>query len=174
MLGIDIIDLNDLLLKERNGRSFDFISNPGDKQIRHPHLFWILWTAKEAVFKAKRRDVTFSPTEIPIKLEESEEGIKFYSGKLTGTFEISDSYILAVAAPEDYGITLKVFKEDTTNWSALIREKLVSHLRGNEEQFEIQNDENGLPILSPGNIPISFTHHGKFGAFVYPTSFQET
>lgn len=173
MLGADIIDLNDPLLRERNDRSFGLIRYPQDQPIPHPQLFWLLWTAKEAVFKANREIIAFSPTKISINLKDQEGGIIFHSGHLTGSFEISHDYILALVSSKKEDVTLKVYKEDTENWSVLIRQKLESHLEEMGVEHKIVSDKNGLPILSPGDIPISFSHHGKYGAFAYPTSFLD-
>jgi phosphopantetheinyl transferase len=67
MLGIDIVDIKDPSFKERNSRTLDLISNPDDVSIEHPHIFWILWSAKEAAFKCKREPLNFAPKKNPNK-----------------------------------------------------------------------------------------------------------
>lgn len=168
MIGIDIIDLSDPLLNERSDRSLKLISNHKDRTINHPHLFWLLWTAKEAVFKARRKPAVFAPKEIPIKLKRTDGRITFISDNLVGSFEVFDSHIIAITNHLKEQVVLKVFNKETTDWSSQIRKKLTEHLQAIEIGLTLTSDENDLPILIPGNIPVSITHHGRFGGFVYP------
>ena len=69
MLGIDIVDLKDPSFKERSDRTIDLIKNSEDVHIDHPHLFWLFWSAKEAIFKCRREPINFSPSKIPVKVK---------------------------------------------------------------------------------------------------------
>ena len=53
MPGIDLIDLNDPLLRERGENALRLITHEDD-ELPDSLGFWYLWTAKEAVFKQKR------------------------------------------------------------------------------------------------------------------------
>ncbi|MEQ9402698.1 MAG: 4'-phosphopantetheinyl transferase superfamily protein [Cyclobacteriaceae bacterium] len=170
MIGIDIVDLNDPLFRERTPRSLQLILSKDDQLIEHPKLFWLLWSAKEAIFKSYRAELTFNPTQIPVKLENNNGDIFFSSGKVTGQIFIKDHFILAIAKESGSGISYRIFEENTKDWSNTIREKVTHHFTKKGFQISMDRDPIGLPVLAHDRTPISFTHHGKFGAFAYAKS----
>lgn len=170
MLGIDIIDLTDPLLKERTKRSLELIQNAEDQTIEHPNLFWLLWSAKEAAFKCRREPLNFAPKSIPIKLSQIGEDIFFQSGELEGRIIQNENYILAICSDEMNEVNFEIFDEESKNWNGRIRELIVEFFGTNGAEYTIGSDELNLPTILPLNQPISVSHHGRFGAFAYPSS----
>ena len=163
MIGVDIVDLSDPLLKYRNHRALKLVTNPEDQLINHPQLFWILWCAKEAIFKSRRTTDPFIPTEVPIHLNEKSKKIYFTSNELIGEVIIRDKSILAWCHKRDQSPKIHAYHDQTLDWSNTIREKIRQTFKG---QVSISSND-GIPIIDPGNIPISISHHGAFGAFAY-------
>ena len=95
-LGIDIVDLHDPKIRDRSERSMKLIQHEDDQLIDHPHIFWLLWSAKEAIFKCEREPKNFSPTSISVQLADKEEGISFTTERFDGKVIITDEYILAI------------------------------------------------------------------------------
>lgn len=173
MIGIDIIDLCDPLLHERKDRSLSLIVGAEDDFPDHPQLFWLLWTAKEAAFKARRNIISFKPTTVPIQLTEKDKKITFQSEELKGEIEVKKDFVLAKAWLEEADFACEIIEVNTSDWSNEIRSQLTNHLQGTGSRETLSQDEAGLPILVPSHSPVSFTHHGKFGAFAYPTEMVE-
>ena len=169
MLGIDIVDIKDPSFKERNSRTLDLISNPDDVSIEHPHIFWILWAAKEAVFKYKREPLNFAPKKIPIKLSERNGSITFQSGEIKGEIKVTDEYILAVCGDLE-NISYKVFEKPNDDWSEGIRFMIIEFFRDLGLDYHIGSDELNLPIIEPSKEEISISHHGRYGAVAFPNS----
>lgn len=174
MLGIDIVDLTDPLLKKRSSRAIDLIKSPGDKLIDQTNIFWLLWTAKEAVFKSHREPLVFDPKSIRIELNLKEDVVFFKSDQLEGKMIQSKEYILAVCSDDLSSISFEVFEETSKNWHDRLRELIKDFFFKKEKDIEIGSDDLNLPILLPTKETISITHHGRFGAFVYPTSFLDS
>ena len=78
-LGIDIVDLSDPQIQRRNERTLQLVLSAEDKTLEHPNLYWLLWSAKEAIFKCHREAWNFSPTQIPVALSEIDGAISFTS-----------------------------------------------------------------------------------------------
>ncbi|MEQ6167155.1 4'-phosphopantetheinyl transferase superfamily protein [Ekhidna sp. MALMAid0563] len=167
MLGIDIVDIKDPSFKERNSRTHDLISNPDDVSIEHPHIFWILWSAKEAAFKCKREPLNFAPKKIPIKLSEADGNISFQSGDIKGEIKITDEYILAICGDLD-NISFKTFEKSDDDWSEGIRFMVIEFFRDQGLDYHIGSDELNLPIIEPSKKEISISHHGRYGAVAFP------
>ncbi|MEP5613498.1 MAG: 4'-phosphopantetheinyl transferase superfamily protein [Cyclobacteriaceae bacterium] len=170
MIGIDIVDLKDPLFRERTNRSLDLISSENDQYIDHPKLFWLLWSAKEAVFKTKREIKSFAPREISIVLRKDGSNIKFESDGIEGEIWVHEDSIFSVAGDSE-AFEYSVVNEKTSNWSATIRKKITKHF--SEQGISASVSKSGsLPVLND-RLPISITHHGEFAAFAYPKSILE-
>lgn len=167
MLGIDIVDLKDPSFKERNDRTIDLIKNEDDVHIMHPQLFWILWSAKEAIFKCKREPVNFSPTRIPVQLSIENEDIIFKSDKIGGKVIIAGEYILAICGDLE-SIDFHVFEKQNDNWSEGIRFMIIEYFRENGQDYHIGSDDLNLPLIEPSKQEISISHHGRYGAVAFP------
>lgn len=170
MLGIDIIDLTDPLLQERTKRSLKLIQGYEDEVIDHPHLFWLLWSAKEAAFKCWREPLNFAPKSIPIKLNLVGNTISFQSKELEGKIICTENHILAICSDEIDKVDIVIFDEESKDWNGRIRELIVEFFYKKGFEYKIGSDELNLPTILPLNEPISISHHGKFGAFAYPRS----
>jgi len=156
MIGIDIIDLQDPLLKNRTG-SDRFILHPEDRIIRD---FWDYWTAKEAIFKCQRKTGPFKPKDIPINFLSDK---KFDSEGWRGTVISTEDYCLSLA-----GVVGEhcIFNRETSDSSQEIRNKITRwFLEEHHIETSVISDAQGLPILSHNESPISITHHGRFMAF---------
>lgn len=171
MLGIDIIDLSDPLLKERSKRSLELIQSPEDQTIDHAHLFWLLWTAKEAVFKCRREPLVFDPKSIEIKLEAKGDEILFQSDTIKGKIIQTSEYVLAVCSDDLSSVSSEVYEEENKNWNDRLRQLIKDFFLKKGTELEIGSDDLNIPVLLPSKVPISITHHGKFGAFVFPKTF---
>ncbi|MEM7298033.1 MAG: 4'-phosphopantetheinyl transferase superfamily protein, partial [Bacteroidota bacterium] len=170
VLGIDIVDLSDPKLQERNKRSLKLILCEKDQLIDHENVFWLLWAAKEAVFKCHREAFNFSPTSIPIQFYSEFDELRFSSDSFQGILIINSEYILAVCANDlDLIDHQTVTLENGANGDNM-RSEIIEFFKEKELNFEMGSDELNLPILLPSNEPISISHHGKFGAFAYPKS----
>lgn len=169
MLGIDIVDIHDPSFKERDARALDLIQNDQDVMLEHPHVFWLLWSAKEAVFKCRREPLNFSPTKIPIVLKEQDGVITFQSADLSGEVMVNDQYILAICGDLS-SLEYHVFEKQDDNWSEGIRFMIIEYFREKGLDYHVGSDDLNLPIMGPDKSPISISHHGRFGAVIYPKS----
>lgn len=168
MLGIDIVDLKDPQLKKRNERALKLISNQKDKLTEHPNIYWLLWAAKEAVFKCRREAFNFSPTQIPVQFSVVEGEILFASKELLGKMKVTDSYILAVCSDEPEVVADKIFKTKEISGSNSVRQAIVDYFRDLGIDVSIGSDDLNLPVLLPSKEPISISHHNHWSAFAYP------
>ena len=166
MLGIDIVDLKDPLLKERDDRSLQKIKNEEDTTIKHKQLFWLLWSAKEAVFKFYREPLNFSPTNIPIQLKEDDGKISFKSNQAEGIITVTPEYILALCGNlED--LDYHIFEKKDNDWSHGIRKMILEYFKGKGKEYQIGSDDLNLPVIHPPQSVISISHHGRYGAVAY-------
>jgi len=171
MLGIDIVDLTDIRSKDRTERSLRLITSNKDQTIKHPKLFWLLWAAKEAIYKCRREEIDFSPTSIPVEINMNEEGDLFFQSKeLEGLLQIEKHYVLAVCANKLSEIDYQVLKRSQNVTSMNLRNEIVTYFNKKNKLVEIGSDALNLPVLLPSNEPISISHHNHLGAFAYSRS----
>ncbi len=168
MPGIDLIDLNDPLLRERGENALRLITHEDD-ELPDSLGFWYLWTAKEAVFKQKRELINFDPKEIPIKVSFDEEDQPvFASGQIGGRYLVRDNTIVALATLAEENSVLELIRSDTQNQSLKIRESILQYLKVNFNlETSIVSDGDGLPIIKASGQPVSFTHHHHHMAFAF-------
>jgi phosphopantetheinyl transferase (holo-ACP synthase) len=168
MIGIDVVDLKDPLIKSRDPETFRFIV-PTNDQIElirsHPFGFWIIWTAKESVFKALRKDIRFDPLQIPVQFSASDtKYFTFQSGAFSGKVYLSTEYVLACCGP----VTYKVVERKSGTPSMEVRTLLMQdYLRETGNGTTIGTIDK-MPVLLPSEKPVSFSHHGRFLAYAYP------
>lgn len=169
MIGIDLNDLSDPLLKERDENALRLILHPDDDLPNVAQAFWYLWTAKEAVFKAKRDLASFSPKELPISLNQAGAKWIFTSGDFEGIIVREEQLIYAVANRQGVIPTFKIFERKTEDDSGEVRESLLQYLKKEQDiNTNVTQDGNGLPILGYRNLPVSFTHHHRYLGFAFP------
>ncbi len=168
MIGIDVVDLKDPLIKSRDPETFRFIVHTNDQVelIRsHPFGFWIIWTAKESVFKALRKDIRFDPLQIPVQFSASDtEYFTFQSGTFRGKVHVGNKYVLACCGE----VTYKVAERKSSAPSMEVRTLLIQDYRRETNQVTTIGSFDKMPVLLPSGMPVSFSHHGRFLAYAYP------
>ena len=169
MPGIDIVDLKDPSFKERTDKTIDLIRNDTDVHIDHPLLFWILWSAKEAIFKCRREPINFSPTKIPVQLTNTNGNVTVQSEDISGKIIIDDEYILAICGELD-ALEYHIFERKGGNWSEGIRFMIIEYFRELGYDYHIGSDDLNLPVVGPSRQEISISHHGRYGAVAFPKS----
>ena len=146
--------------------------HPEDQVIEHPLLFWLLWSAKEATFKYDREPLNFAPTKIPIQIKKERNIFHFSSKSKIGQYYITENYVLAIAG-DPSKINFQLFDDDHPNWENGIRFMLIDNFREQGYDYHIGSDELNLPIVKPGNHPISVSHHGRFAVAAFPKTMSE-
>ncbi len=167
-LGIDIVDLSDPQIQRRNERTLQLVLCNEDITLEHPNLYWLLWSAKEAVFKCHREALNFSPKQIPIALSEIDGDISFTSEGITGKLDVTDSYIAAICSDQLGNIAYEVFRTDKPSDGTLVRDYVLDFFQHKDPAITLEADELNLPILEPGSFPLSISHHYHWSAFAYP------
>ncbi|XOV93978.1 MAG: 4'-phosphopantetheinyl transferase superfamily protein [Bacteroidota bacterium] len=159
MIAIDLIDLYDPLLKNRD-TSLRFITHPNDSNNLN---FWPLWAAKEAAFKLQRTKQPFRPKTINIQFD-SENTFQYHG--LKGNIYQSEDWVISTLG--DQKIEYVTFDVETDDPSTEIRKKIKEWFFENHQiNTFVSSDKSGLPILNHNQSPISITHHGRFMAFAY-------
>jgi len=134
----------------------------------HTELYWLLWAAKEAVFKCRREAVNFAPANIPVEIINNDKDILFVSEELNGLFQIEKEFIMAVCSDDLENTKFEIFKKKDRITSGSIRDDILAYFRLNNKIFEVGSDDLHLPVLLPPNEPISISHHLNLGALAYP------
>lgn len=173
MIGIDLVDLKDPLLKTRNNRAHSLIHNPQDQALATSEEFgfWYLWTAKEAVFKVARKKTSFAPTKIPVQISQHGNDIYFQSeNDVTGCIYTFSDIIISVAHHTSVKeVEFYYTKSLSSNLSSEARACLVKYFQEHHHmKVQVVNDDEGFPAFNISNTPISFSHHGRYLAFAYP------
>lgn len=170
MIGIDIVDLNDPRLKERDQTTLRLIKAIDDVIPSHPSTFWLLWTAKETVFKANRVLEPFKPKDISIEFDKDTLTFRsiYKSMVYHGKSIISDNYILSYCHPPAMLIEFDIIQNKNGNWPQYIRDFLLRKFLDKNMVLSIEHDELNLPMIKPQNLPISFSHHHQMGAYIHP------
>ena len=167
MIGIDIVDIKDYLLHPRSAEHLRFIKAKDDQypeNIDPILLYWIVWSAKEAVFKSKRQLKSFDPKLITIAFSHD---LHFSSKQLSGTVEVKPNYVVATAAQQSIKLVHQIWmNHQKTDSQKAVRERIITYFKPLNITFA--KDENQLPVLfvnEQKKIPISLTHHGNYMAF---------
>lgn len=169
MIGIDLVNLQDPLLKQRDDRALRLISNPNDHCPEHPLKFWLLWTAKEAIFKVHRQNQPFSPTAISVQITFDFDEILFSSKDISGKIIIESHLVIAICSINGVTPAYQVQKTEDPNLSLAVRIAIQQYfLNKHAQTVTVEQDTDDLPILSPLNLPVSFTHHSGFVGFCWP------
>ncbi|CAD5255033.1 MULTISPECIES: 4'-phosphopantetheinyl transferase superfamily protein [unclassified Imperialibacter] len=177
MIGIDIVDLTDPLLKPRSQREISFISHPNDrcpKGTDDETHYWLLWAAKEAIFKAERSDQAFSPKEIEVHYVEAIDDRLHYRGKwlneINGYSILKKDNIISVAATANIAaVKWKTFMLNTSNQSQELRD---SFQREMGPGYQVLSDVAGLPTVRHNGTttPASVSHHHHLGIVAWMES----
>ncbi|MEQ8531302.1 MAG: 4'-phosphopantetheinyl transferase superfamily protein [Imperialibacter sp.] len=177
MIGVDIVDLTDPLLKPRSRRELRFISHPNDhypKGIGEETLYWLLWVAKEAIFKAERSEQAFSPKEIEVMYSKTVGDRLLYRGRwlneINGYSILKKDNIISVATNSNIeAVKWKTFKLKTSNQSQELRDCFQREM---EPDFQILQDVAGLPTVRHNHTttPASISHHHHLGIVAWVES----
>lgn len=168
MPGIDIIDLKDPLLHKREKGAIRLITHPKDEYPHGENEFWYLWTAKEAIFKAKRDLTMFDPKEIQVTIRKIQNDLTFESGEIKGVLIEKGDAIIAIADKDLQNVTYKILERESNNDSTELREAVVRHFHLEHAlEVKVESDGDGLPVLDYHKLPLSFTHHARYMAFAY-------
>ena len=167
MIGIDIVDLKDPLLHPRTADHLRFIKAKGDQYPENTDpilLYWIVWSAKEAIFKSKRQLKSFDPKLITVVFSNN---LYFSSKQLSGTVEATSNYVVATTAPPSMELMHQIWMNyQKASSQKIIRERIIAYFKPLNTRFTL--DENQLPLLCVNEekeFPISLTHHGNYLAF---------
>jgi len=171
LIGVDIVDFADPLLKKRTARALLLISHPLDScpfDLSENELFWLYWTAKEAAFKAHRWQVPFSPKEIGVNYFKYEnDSFHFraaWKKELVGIASLTTSHLMAVCSTGSIqSIITKKYSLEEVDQSMAIGPLIEEDL---PEGFELYNDTRGLPEAKCDSVifPVSISHHHHLGA----------
>ena len=167
MIGIDIVDIKDPLLHLRTADHLRFIKAKGDQypeNIDPILLYWIVWSAKEAVFKSRRQLISFDPKLISVVFSSD---LHFSSKHLSGIVETAPNYVVATAAQSSTPLIHQIWmSHQKAHSQKIIREKIIDYFKPLKISFTL--DKNQLPLLCVNEekeFPISLTHHGNYMAF---------
>lgn len=176
MIGVDIIDHKDPLLRPRDERSFRLIRHASDQHeksiISEERLFWLYWVAKEAIYKAQRKRVRFDPKKIAVKLIANEAQWIFISEGIHGVLEQNEHYTFGICARKHVSLqdlNYEIFNCQERDQSASIRKRMMGSLqqRG-KKSVQLAVDEQYLPaVWYDDQFHIAtFTHHHHLMAYI--------
>ena len=167
MIGIDIVDIKDSLFHPRTADHLRYIKAKGDRypeNIDPTLLYWIVWSAKEAIFKSKRQLILFNPKLITVVFSNNSH---FSSKDLVGTVETTPNYVVATAAPPSMEVMQQIWmNHQKASSQKIIRARIIAYFKPLNIRFTL--DENQLPLLCVNEekeFPISLSHHGNYIAF---------
>lgn len=195
MIGNDIVDRGRAKRDSNWQRSgfLNKLFTPSEQQLiqkaSDPEcLVWTLWSMKESAYKATTRKTgrrVFNPRKISCTLETwsdgAVDGFVIYEEEYRTRSLITPDYIASIAfsvhelsAPDQVIIPFE--RIDHQHQSAQLRTSILEHYTANssglEKNLRVGSDKNGSPILAVENllqeiinIPISISHHGRYGAF---------
>jgi phosphopantetheinyl transferase len=177
LIGVDIVDLTDPLLKPRSRKELRFISHPNDhcpigtdEEIH----YWLLWAAKEAIFKTERADLAFLPREIEVVYSKTESEKLHYYGKwlneINGYSILKKDHIISVAATANIEtVKWKVFPLRASNQSGELRDCFQKEMGPG---LQLLPDSAGLPTVRHDSTttPASISHHHHLGVVAWVES----
>ncbi len=176
MIGNDIVDL-ELARTQSNWQRKGWLQKLfTQKEQQHilssadPTLqVWILWSRKEAAYKAHQRRFGLKPRYNPKKIEcGPKESLTIDGFVYQVVSQCTPHYAYSVAKAQDNVVHSEIF-ETKTNIRAQLK-KTVRKRLGEPSLISFERDRNGIPIMRINevlsNIPFSFTHHGRYSAYL--------
>ncbi|HKJ49515.1 MAG TPA: 4'-phosphopantetheinyl transferase superfamily protein [Christiangramia sp.] len=182
MIGNDIIDLK-VARAERKSENLRFI----DKVFTHnektaicnaldPELhLWVLWSMKEAAYKAHQRIYN-----IPRKLNPGSYECSYSCQANSGIVKIgSNEYPIKIMIKSQYihstTYSGELIQNTYINGKSSTNEllsKFLTTLSIDKDEVELYKDPNAIPSICNKNsskiLPITVSHHGNFTAFAIP------
>ncbi len=185
MIGNDLVDV-EIAFSEKKSENRRFIekvfslqeqkliSQSEDKET----TLWLLWSMKEAAYKAHQRIVGHAPKLNPrdykcrllnfSNLAEVQVSSSFYFINYTCT----DRFIHSIAT-ESSVVTVfeKIYYKNQDTKSSFIKD--YSNKNGLAPgNISIEKDGFGIPFIIDENtknkVPVSLSHHGNFTAYIFP------
>ncbi|MEP0369365.1 MAG: 4'-phosphopantetheinyl transferase superfamily protein [Cyclobacteriaceae bacterium] len=175
LVGVDIVDHSDPLLRMRDERAFRLIRHPKDLNTSPPDdiekNFWLFWAAKESVFKNHRELKRFDPKIIPIKINRQQGLYHFQSGQVKGTITQNHDFTFSIctALPSLDQTYYQYFNLLAQDQSLKIRELTSRYLKDTtNSEAKISRDDSGLPIaiINSRLHKLTFTHHHRYMGFI--------
>ena len=182
MIGNDIIDLKIARTERKsdNSRFMDKVFTDDEKSLilnaHDPELhLWILWSMKEAAYKAHQRI-----HDLPRKLNPKSYECKYSHQEISGEVKIGSSeYNIDVLITSEYihsttsrGELLQMAFTNRQASTFNLLAEFLSRNSINKDEIELFKDLNGIPSIhlknSSKKLPFSLSHHGNFTAFAIP------
>lgn len=182
MIGNDIIDIK-LCISERKSENRRFmakvftneekgiITNSNDPEI----TLWLLWSMKEAVYKAHQRNFSLTRTLNPqafsctLNAAGNKGTVKIRGYDYHVESEVNSEYIHSHTSVQH---TFQKIYRKIKPTKEQILDDLCSSLNLDRSAFRFEKDGNGIPSWVEHNttkkLPFSLSHHGNFTAFVIP------
>ena len=189
MVGNDVVDLGDAEAREGathpgfDARVFDAREREALAASGAPNrLRWLLWAAKEAAYKAGRREnpeLVFSPRRFEVHLDAGLSGtVRHPDGSVPVTITEDADAVHAVArAPGDAAILCGIARrpeeaDASVAVRQLARERIAAHLGCEPDALRFERDGRIPRLRVPGidrALDVSLSHHGRFVAFACDT-----
>ena len=198
MLGNDIVDLAEAR-KYCNWRRAGYLNKvftPREQdwiqQADQPDEWvWLLWSAKESVYKLMRRQGRIERGYAPKKLALTQwedrgqnpvDSVVTHAGQYCRVQSWRQGgYRHSIALAEEGAwaqLQPGVVEWTSGDWSqqqkqlrATLSTRLAEQYGGNSADYEVVKDEQAVPLLLvsgiPAHMPFSLSHHGRYGAFVW-------
>ena len=177
MIGNDIIDLKYASLKSNTSRKGWLEKLFTDKEIEtinnsinRDQTIWLLWSQKEAVYKAHQRRFRFEPIFNPQAYIVNDNTVSIDSHKYITKSSIDNDYIHTIAYQNDLiqGEKITVFL-NIKELNFLDQIALTyGYLR---DDLSIVKNKSGIPDIYLKNKLLPFfyssSHHGSYNAFIY-------
>ena len=180
MIGNDIIDLN-LAHRESNWQRHGFLQKlfTKDEQnfivnSKNSELsLWLLWSMKEAVYKAVQRkyklDRFYNPkqficSQLKLGLNQASGAVSFREEVFETVSDLFPNKILSYTANTEFS-----FSSVEKNARSLILQKVSEGLGIPLISLNIHKNEQGIPFITYNGdilqIPFSLSHHGIYSAY---------
>lgn len=197
MLGNDIVDLQ-LASVESNWKRTGYLQKIfSSKEMDDIHSsidpdkkVWLYWSMKETAYKCINRALQYrfyNPAKLTCAIDELSDNsdmqgiVQYQDFKIETYSRVTPEYISTfVRDPniDHYKKTLQLDSVDLKNPKQALRRKILAYLDQNNSQsasrFSILKDALGIPSLldrkKDKTLPISISHHGRFGSFILPFS----
>lgn len=188
MIGNDIIDLQ-AATRESNWRRrgylqkiFSLEEQQQIKTAQEPDLLvWILWSMKEAAYKAHQRKFnlkrSFSPLKYHCTIRQPEGNSASGKVSVDGKDYSTETNILktrvhTIATTSAGTGTFSMIFCASANIKQLMLEEISALWGLPQAVLSIEKDRKGIPFLKVrervSRLPFSLSHHGKFAAFCLP------
>ncbi|TBW29206.1 4'-phosphopantetheinyl transferase superfamily protein [Gramella sp. KN1008] len=182
MIGNDIIDLR-LSLSEKKSENQRFMAKVFTDEEKgfirasdDPEtILWLLWSMKEAAYKAHQRNYglprTLNPQSFSCTVNPFENMGKVYTGSKNYNveFEVNSDYIYSQTSTQS---TFHRIYSKVKPTKDQILEEICASLDLECPVFRLEKDSKGIPSLIGPNpkkkLPLSLSHHGNFTAFAIP------